>query len=96
MVSSADRPPDSSAERATAAAAESRRQARTPIAVWVLYVLGILGAVILTTSLLFAVVVAAADDTGLDFEISAAFLVWLALVVVAASTWVIRRFGSPR
>ena len=95
MVSSSERPPDASSETATERAAEALSDTRrTPIAIWILYILGILAAVVVVTSLLFAIVVAAADDTGFDFEFaSLPFIVWGGLAMAALVTWLWRRGG---
>jgi hypothetical protein len=81
--------------------AQKRRDAMptggTPIWVWFVYGLGILGATVIIGSLLFAVgaLIASDDDVGLDWNISIlAIVLWGGLVVAAMVTWLWRRGGS--
>jgi LPXTG-motif cell wall-anchored protein len=66
---------------------------RTPIWVWVVYGLGILGAAILVFSTLFAVgAYVLANDLAVSLNVSLpAFLVWGGLALVAAALWISRR-----
>jgi hypothetical protein len=69
----------------------------TPIWVWFVYGLGILGATVIVSSLLFAVgaLLASDDGAGLDWNISIlAILLWGGLVVAALVTFLWRRGGS--
>ena len=97
----ADRTETGSAGRAGSSAAEARtstttRSGGTPIAVWVVYVLGIVAATVLAASLLFVVVAYATTGSGgfgLDVSVPP-LVVWL--VIAAGGTWVWRRFGAAR
>jgi len=102
-VTPADRTETGSAGRAGSSAAEARtstttRSGGTPIAVRVVYVLGIVAATVLAASLLFVVVAYATTGSGgfgLDVSVPA-LVVWLGIVIAAGGTWVWRRFGAAR
>ena len=63
-----------------------------PLVVWIVYALGLFAAVILAVSVIFVVLASllGQDSYGLRFS-ALAFLVWGALAVVAAVTWLRRR-----
>ena len=67
--------------------------AGTPIWVWLLYGLGILGAAIFAFSLLFtAGAYLLSDDVPVTFDVSGpAIVLWGGLMLAAAVTWVVRR-----
>jgi len=69
------------------------RAAGTPIWVWVVYAFGILAAAIFAFALLFTLgAVALSDDVGVTYDVSLpAFILWGALMLVAAVTWFVRR-----
>jgi LPXTG-motif cell wall-anchored protein len=71
------------------------RAAGTPIWVWVIYAFGILAAAIFAFSLLFtlgALVLSDDDTVGVTYDVSTpAILLWGALILAAAVTWVVRR-----
>ena len=67
----------------------------TPIWVWVVYVLGLLGAGIIVLSIAFAAVVYYSSDDEFSMSVSApAFVLWGALVALAAGTLIWRRRGG--
>ncbi len=66
----------------------------TPIWVWVIYAFGILAAAIFAFSLLFTLgaLLLSEDDVGVTYDISTpAIVLWGALILAAAVTWVVRR-----
>jgi hypothetical protein len=67
--------------------------AGTPIWVWVVYVLGILAAVIFAFSLLFTLgALLLSDDVPVTYDVSAlAIVLWGGLVLAAVATWIVRR-----
>ena len=99
----ADRSETGSAGPGASSAAEARTSTATrsggrPIAVWIVYVLGIVAATVLAASLLFVVVAYATTGSGgfgLDVSVPA-LVVWLGIVIAAGGTWVWRRFGAAR
>ena len=88
-------PVEAPSEAPRAAPPEVASAEGTPVAVWILYVLGILSAVVLAGSLLVVVIEAVASGgNGVDVHVSAASLtIWLALIAVAAGMFVWRRWG---
>jgi len=72
---------------------ERRRAAGTPIWVWVVYAFGILAAAIFAFSLLFTLgALLLSDDVGVTYDVSTpAIVLWGALILAAAVTWVVRR-----
>jgi len=72
---------------------KSQPAAGTPIWVWVVYAAGLLGAVIISFSLLFtlgALVLSNDVAVGYDFSWPATIL-WGGLVLAALVTWIVRR-----
>lgn len=71
--------------------------AGTPIWVWVIYAFGLMAAAIFVFSILFAAgALLLSDDVPVSLNISTpAIVLWGALIVVAAVTW-IRRRGQRR
>jgi hypothetical protein len=70
----------------------------TPVAVWIVYVLGILAGAILVASLLFvtfAWTVGGGSGFGVNVSTSA-LVVWLALGIAAGATFAWRRWGRSR
>jgi hypothetical protein len=67
--------------------------AGTPIWVWVIYAFGILAAAIFAFSLLFTLgALVLSDDVGVTYDVSApAIVLWGALILAAAATWIVRR-----
>jgi len=67
--------------------------AGTPIWVWVIYGFGILGAAVFAFSALFtAGAVLLAEDVPATYDVSApATILWSALILAAAITWIVRR-----
>jgi hypothetical protein len=88
-------PPEDTDELATPGV---RAETRTPIWVWVVYGLGLLAATIFAISLLFLLFAyATTGGGGFGIHVSdVAFVIWLALAVTAAVTFVWRRYGSSR
>jgi hypothetical protein len=72
------------------------RPGGTPIWVWVIYSLGILGAGIFVLSGLFVLgAYLATDDVPVTYDVSLiAILLWGGLMVLAAFTWLWRRGGG--
>jgi hypothetical protein len=72
---------------------ERQRAAGTPIWVWVVYAFGILAAAIFAFSLLFTLgALLLSDDVGVTYDVSTpAIVLWGALILAAAVTWVVRR-----
>jgi len=72
---------------------ERRRATGTPIWVWVVYAFGILAAAIFAFSLLFTLgALLLSDDVGVTYDVSTpAIVLWGALILAAAVTWVVRR-----
>lgn len=72
---------------------ENKRGGGTPLAVWAIYVLGTVGAVTLTLTLVGALgVLAVSESSSVQVEVSytPAFF-WGSLVVLAVTTWLLRR-----
>ena len=67
----------------------------TPIWVMVVYALGLMAGAIIVLSLAFAAVVYASGDSGFDVNVPA-FVLWGAIVAVAAGVLVWRRRGGGR
>jgi hypothetical protein len=65
----------------------------TRIAIWVLYVLGLLAAFVFVASAAFvAIAYATTGDGGFGLDVSLpALVVWAALLIAAAGTWLWRR-----
>lgn len=76
-------------------AASERPSERTPVAIWILYVLGILsGLVLVGSGLVVAIESVASRGNGVDLHVStAALAVWLVLALAAGATFVWRRWG---
>ncbi|HEY6112713.1 MAG TPA: hypothetical protein VIV37_01300 [Gaiellaceae bacterium] len=72
---------------------ERQRATGTPIWVWVVYAFGILAAAIFAFSLLFTLgALLLSDDVGVTYDVSTpAIVLWGALILAAAVTWVVRR-----
>ena len=67
----------------------------TPIWIVVVYALGLMAGGIIVLSLAFAAVVYASGDSGFDVNVPA-FVLWGAIVAVAAGVLVWRRRGGGR
>jgi hypothetical protein len=69
------------------------RPAGTPIWVWVVYAFGILAVSIFAFSVLFTLgAYLLSDDVGVTYDVSTpAIILWGALILAAAVTWVVRR-----
>ena len=67
--------------------------AGTPIWVWVIYVLGVFAVAIFVFSILFTVGAKwLSDDLEVTYDVSTpAIVLWGALIVAAAVTWIARR-----
>jgi glucan phosphoethanolaminetransferase (alkaline phosphatase superfamily) len=67
--------------------------AGTPIWVWVIYALGLFALAIFVFSILFTVgAKVLSDDLDVTYDVSTpAILLWGALIVAAAVTWIVRR-----
>jgi hypothetical protein len=76
----------------------STRSAATPVAVWIVYALGLLAAFVFVVSLaVVGVAYATTGDGGFGLDVSiTAFVIWLLLAVAAAVTFIWRRFGAGR
>jgi uncharacterized RDD family membrane protein YckC len=76
----------------------SPRSTSTPVAVWIVYALGLLAAFVFLLSLaVVAIAWSTTGDGGFGLDVSfTAFVVWLALAVAAAVTFIWRRFGASR
>jgi hypothetical protein len=70
--------------------AETRAKAGTPIWVWVVYGLGLLGGLIILLSILFTAGAHFLGGSGYRTSV-AAFVLWGALALVAVVTWLARR-----
>jgi membrane protein YdbS with pleckstrin-like domain len=69
---------------------------RRPILVWVVYALGVVAALVLVASALFAAGgYFGSDDTVIDVS-PVAVIVWGGLVALAAATWLWRRREGRR
>ena len=69
---------------------------RTPILIWIVYGLGLLAALILIASALFAAGgYFGSDDTTVDVS-PVAVVVWGALLALAVTTWLWRRLKGSR
>jgi len=94
-TSAAERPP-----QATPEVVEETPSAvpGTPVGVWIVYVLGLLGAVVFAASLLFvALAYATSGGGGTGINVSMpALVLWLAVTVAAAGTFLWRRYGRPK
>ena len=67
----------------------------TPVALWILYVLGILATVVLAASLVFVVLayLTSGGGGGFGLDVSTpALVLWLGLAIAAGGTFVWRRF----
>ena len=74
-------------------------RAGTPIWVWVVYALGLLGTAILAGSILFTLGALYLSDEGEDFfgNVSVlGFALWGALMAIAAGLWIWRRMKGRR
>ena len=91
-------PAEASVQAPRAAPPEVASAEGTPVAIWILYVLGILSAVVLAGSLLVVVIEAfASGRNGVDVHVSTASLtIWLALIAAAAGMFAWRRWGRGR
>ena len=69
---------------------------KRPLLVWIVYGLGVLGAAVVVLSALFSAGgYFGSDDTEIDVSLLAV-VVWGALIVIAAATWLWRRRGARR
>ncbi len=69
---------------------------RRPMLVWIVYALGVLAALVLVASALFAAGgYFGSDDTVIDIS-PVAVIVWGGLVALAAATWLWRRHEGRR
>ena len=70
----------------------TERPAGTPIWVWVVYALGILGAAIILFSILFTLGAALLSDVAVSSNFSLrATILWGGLLLAAVVTWFVRR-----
>jgi hypothetical protein len=89
-------PPEASHE--TVGEGTKRASVGTPAALWILYALGIIAAVVLAASLIFVVLAyLTSGDSGFGLDVSTpALVLWLGLAITAGGTFVWRRYGSNR
>ena len=95
-TTASEKPPDAADDAKSPAAPEKVASAPTPVGIWVLYGLGVISAAVVLGSLLVVAIEALGSGSGVDLHVStAALVIWLALVVVAAGTFAWRRWGRP-
>ena len=98
-TTASEQPPEAPADdRPQASPATVAGHEGTPVAVRILYVLGILSAVVLGGSLLVVAIEAVGSGgNGVDVHVStAALAIWLALIAAAGGTFAWRRWGRGK
>jgi hypothetical protein len=88
--------PTSGSAQDAASVEPKAKSSGTPIALWALYVLGLVAATVLVASLLFvafAYAVTGNGGTGVDVSVPA-LVIWLGLVIAAGGTFAWRRWGG--
>jgi hypothetical protein len=91
----AEHPPQESDAVAAPSVEPTTAPSGTPIAVMLLYVLGLIAATVLFGSLVFVgLAYAASGGGGFGVNVSVrAFVIWIGLIVAAGGTYVWRRWG---